>query len=100
MTTSIYPAPSASVNPMNTPCQPHGYYNLKVGTKFIVLDGKALPITGLAGRIDGGCFYPNAGDIGYLIKERTATQREQYAAAKPEAAPRPVVSGFDPSDWK
>lgn len=80
--------------------QPEGYYNLPIGTEFIKLREKAVPIQGLAGRREGGFFYPYLWDIGYLVQRREATQREQYDAAKPErtAEPTPPVSYFNPDD--
>ena len=85
--------------------QPEGYYNLPVGAEFITLKGKAVPIGKegkgeLAGRREGGFFYPYLWDIGYKIHRREATQREQYDAAKPDrtAAPTSPVTYFNPDD--
>ncbi len=92
-----------------------GYYSLKPGTQFIQIDGKALPIKGLAGTVERGFFCPSGSANRYLIKTRQETQREAYEANRSESSrpalqavslPRPVVSSFDPgpadifSDWK
>ena len=55
---------------------PKGYFQLTVGTEYIVLNGFVFAIKHLLGTCQGQCFYPAGGDLGYLIQKRLTTAKE------------------------
>lgn len=82
--------------------QPRFYYDLPVGTQFIVIDNRCLPIHILAGEVRCGCFYQFGGNDGHMIRVRQETMSEAAVRVNREKADRPrfAVAGLDPTDWK
>ncbi len=81
--------------------RPAGYYGLTVGTKYIVLDGVAVPIDAIDGDAQGSCFYQNGDAEGHFIRTREATASETHAASKGGApVARPALAALDLSLWK
>lgn len=82
--------------------QPRGYYDLPVGTEFIVIDNRCYPTHVLAGEVRRGCFYPFGGNDGHMIRVRQETMSEAAMRVNREKAgcPSLAVAGLDPTDRK
>jgi hypothetical protein len=74
--------------------RPDNLSKLKPGTKYVVIRGRAVPITGIQGRHTGDTFYPNGGDAGYAVR----TVRPQPIAAR--ARPGAGHCGQGAQDWR
>ena len=55
---------------------------LPIGTEFIIVSNKVLPVAGLAGERTGGFFYPAGSESGYLVRIRHESGRERYDALR------------------
>lgn len=83
--------------------RPSNYFNLRPNTDYIVLEGKAVPITGLVGRRQGSSFYPMGGDVGYMVHRREETlaeiAKDNRNRAAMASASRPMADVLF-GDWK